>query len=150
MAEYGWSDKITAEESSFEVWPEGEYNFIVKDFERGRVKNGKFAGCNQAVYTLHITNEEGRSIDKQYYIPLDDSLKWKATQFFRAIGMLEAKDGEEFAPAWDKCLGCKGRCELTVREYVKTQGDNAGKKAETNDIARVMPVNEVAEDYGDL
>lgn len=147
MAAYGWDDEVEVVDSSFTLLDEGEYPFVVKDFERGRVKSGKFNGCDQAVYTLHVTPADGPSADIFYRIPLNTDLAWKATQFFRAIGQLDqsVKAGDKTVFPWDRCIGCRGKAELSIREYASSDG----QMRKTNDVVRVMPVDSDG-GYGDL
>ena len=58
--ELGWEDTITKDASDFILLPEGDYNFIVESFERGR-HNGseKLPPCNKAILMLRIDAPEG-------------------------------------------------------------------------------------------
>ncbi|MDY4041004.1 MAG: hypothetical protein SOY67_02705 [Collinsella sp.] len=133
---YGWGDEITATGDSGTLLEEGEYRFTVTEFQRGRVERGKNAGANQAVYTLHVEGAGGASKDIKYFITLTDSMRWKATQFFKAIGQIPAdtSEGDDFRPEWDRCIGSTGMAEVYVRKFT---GDD-GRERETNDVSRVF------------
>lgn len=142
---YDWDDKVTVTDDAFVVLPDGIYPFVVKDFERGRVKNGKNAGANQAVYTLHVTRPDNVTADIQYRLPLIDSMVWKASAFFKAIGAVKAEAGEQTTFPWDGVVGMKGRCELSTREWTNDEG----KTYKNNDVDRVLPATGDT-GYGDL
>lgn len=147
MSAFGWDDEVETVDSSFTVLPEGEYEFVVKDFERGRTKGGgKLKPCDQAIYTLHMLNPGGLSADINHYLPLDDSLLWKITQFFKGIGLIaqDTPEGTKVRYPWENAVGCRGRAEVGIRKWT---GDD-GKERKSNDIARIMP--SAQQDYGSL
>jgi len=157
MAGYGWDDEVQTSDSGFMVFEEGDYDFKVVDFERGRVKNGKNAGANQAVYTLRITDTSGGSSEEKYFIPLVDSLRWKATKFFKSIGAIPAdtESGQTVSFPWGNVVGMSGRCHVKPRKWTGTDGENH----DGNEITAMLVGDErtptrrrVVEDtdYGDL
>ena len=148
MSAFGWDAEVETVDSSFTLLPEGEYEFVVKDFERGRTKGtAKMPACDQAVYTLHMLNPGGLSANLRHYLPLDDSMRWKITQFFKGIGLIDGNlpEGTKVRFPWDNAVGCKGRAEVGVRTWT---GDD-GKERESNEIRCVMP-SAGAQDYGSL
>lgn len=53
--ELGWDDEISRE-SDFTIIPEGDYDFTVTGFERGRYDGSeKLPPCNMAIVTLAVT-----------------------------------------------------------------------------------------------
>lgn len=147
MAGYGWNDAVEVEEErDFKPWPEGEYKFTVKDFQRGRTRGGD----NQAVYTLHVEDSTGKTRDMAYRIPLIDSCVWKAAQFFRALGHIGAQTTGQVTFPWDRCIGSQGMAELSVREYTVESGEHAGEQRKTNDVVRVFALPGQQQDYGSL
>lgn len=51
--EYGWDDEIQNDGPEYVVLPDGDYNFKVTGFERGRYEGGeKIPACNMAIITL--------------------------------------------------------------------------------------------------
>ena len=48
-----WNDIIEDDGQEFVLLEEGDYNFIVRDFERGRFPgSAKLPACNKAILTL--------------------------------------------------------------------------------------------------
>ena len=59
--------------------------------------------------------------------------------FFTCIGL--RRKGERFQMAWDKIVGCKGRCKVTQRKYTGSDGN----EYTTNEIKKFYePVAEPA------
>ena len=58
--ELGWDDTITKDSNEFILLPEGEYNFTVESFDRGR-HNGseKLPPCNKAILKIRISSPQG-------------------------------------------------------------------------------------------
>ena len=156
MAGYGWDDEVQTSDSGFMVFEEGDYDFKVVDFERGRVKSGKNAGANQAIYTLRITDTSGGSSEEKYFIPLVDSLRWKATKFFKSVGAIPAdtESGQTVSFPWGDVVGMQGRCHVKPRKWT---GDD-GEDHDGNEITAMLvgdertPTKKKVEDldYGDL
>lgn len=63
--ELGWDDQIENDGADFVILPEGDYNFEVVSFERGR-HNGsdKLPPCNKATIHIKVKGEEGETIIK--------------------------------------------------------------------------------------
>lgn len=127
--EFDWGEEITAE-SEYTLLPEGDYDFEVTKFERGRTKSeAKIPNCNMAILTLRVTDGKDTTtvID---YLTLHSKMEWKLSQFFLAIGL--KKHGEPLRMDWSKVLGAKGRCKLIVDKYTTDKGENR----ETNKISK--------------
>ena len=126
MSEYmDWNDEIEQDSSEFEVVPEGEYDFEVIKFERGRTdSDAKYPNCNQAIITLHVTNSvyAGEITDR---LILNKKLEWKLSQFFCSIG--QKTKGEKVRMNWPAVPGAHGRCKITIRSYAK-KTDKAGEQ----------------------
>lgn len=130
--ELAWDDEIENESGGWVLLPEGEYDFVVESFERGR-HNGstKVPPCNKAILTLGIDSPQGHaSVTCNLF--LYDRYEWKLCQFFTSIGA--RKHGERLRMDWSKVLGARGRCKVTVRPYV----GNDGKERQANDIDRFL------------
>ena len=58
--ELGWDDVIENDSPEFVILPDGDYDFEVVDFERGR-HNGseKLPPCNKAIVHIRIEGKEG-------------------------------------------------------------------------------------------
>lgn len=113
--ELGWDDIISSDGKEFTVLPEGDYNFTVERFERGRTgSESKHPGCNMAIVTLRVHSPQG-DVFVTDNITLHTSMEWKISQFFRALGM--KKRGEQLRPDWPGTGGRSGRCTLIIKPY---------------------------------
>jgi len=136
---FGWDDEIP--ESSFEVLPDGDYAFMVTNFERAKFEprnpNSKIGRCNQAnvEFTINWTTEDGREIESKltYRLKLWNSLSFMIYQFFESIGLKKKGDGTSAMP-WDKILGRTGVCKIGRHD------DDKGNSY--NDIVKCYPVED--------
>ena len=80
-----WNDSIENDGQEFVLLPEGDYNFVVTNFERGRFPGGpKVPACNKASITVQVNAPEGVSIIK-FDLLLYRTLEWRISAFFRSI-----------------------------------------------------------------
>lgn len=132
--EIGWEDAITAEGQGFVLVPEGDYNFTVTGFKRGRFPgSAKIPSCNKAELTLQVTLPDGEKASIRTDLILWSTLEWKVSSFFLSIGW-KKHDVPMPAPRWDNLIGAKGRARISVREY--TGRDGQAHKA--NDIEKFL------------
>ena len=125
-----WNDSIETDGQEFVLLPEGDYNFRVTNFERGRFPGGpKVPACNKATITVEVTTKEGKAIVK-FDLLLYRSLEWRISSFFRCIG--QKKHGERLVMNWNKVLGSKGRAHFKPRTYTNRDGE----ERQTNDVDR--------------
>jgi hypothetical protein len=119
-AEFGWDDAIENDGPQFVILPEGDYDFEVIDFERGR-HNGseKLPPCNKAIVHIRIQGKEGQTIIK-HQLFLHTRTEGMLCAFFTAIG--QRKHGERVTMKWDKVIGSKGRCKVYVDEWTGKEG----------------------------
>lgn len=126
--ELDWDDEISNDSGSFILLEDGDYNFTVTAFERGRFPgSAKIPACKKASLTLAVDTPDGPASIKVDLI-LFSTLEWKLCEFFRAIG--QKKHGEKVAMNWNAVLGAKGRAKFITREYTKKDG-STGK---VNDV----------------
>jgi len=131
-----WNDSIETDGQDFILLPEGDYNFTVTNFERGRFPGGpKVPACNKASITVQVDTKEGLAIVK-FDLLLYRSLEWRISAFFRCIG--QKKHGEKLTMDWNKVIGSNGRAHFKQRSYTNNQGDEKF----TNDIDRFIDYNE--------
>ena len=74
--ELGWDDEIEKDGSDYVLLPEGDYDFTVESFERGR-HNGseKLPPCNKAMLKLRIDATEGTALINHNLFFLSDVSK---------------------------------------------------------------------------
>lgn len=131
--EFGWDDEIV-NESEFTLLPEGDYNFEVTKFERGRhAGSAKLPPCNKAELTVKITSDDGKqSTTLQHNLFLHTKCEGLLSEFFISIG--QKKHGEPLRMNWPAVIGAKGRCTVYIDKYTKKDG-SAG---ESNKIKRFL------------
>ena len=125
-----WNDSIEEDGTEFVLLEEGDYNFVVTNFERGRFPGGaKVPPCNKAIITVKVYANGGEANIK-FDILLYRSLEWRISSFFRCIGM--KKSGEKLVMDWSKVVGSVGRAHFKQRSYT----NNFGEEKFTNDLDR--------------
>ena len=130
--ELGWDDEIQNDGQDFVILPEGDYDFEVIEFERGRYNGGdKLPPCNKAVVHIKIEGKEGVSIIR-HNLFLHTKTEGLLCDFFRGIG--QRKKGEKITMNWNKVVGSKGRAKVGVRKW-------------TNDEGKEMVFNEIKKFY---
>ena len=130
--EMGWDDTIQEDGQELVLLDEGDYNFTVTNFERGRFPGGqKIPACNKASITVQIETEKGLSVIK-FDLLLYRSVEWRISSFFRCIG--QKKHGEKLTMDWNKVIGSIGRAHVTQRKYT----NNYGEEKTVNDIGRFI------------
>lgn len=131
IRELNWDDEIV-EESNFVLLPEGEYDFTVVDFVRGR-HNGsaKLPSCPKAELTIELSGKEGKTQIK-HNLFLHTKCEGLLSQFFISIG--QKKHGEPLRMNWSAVKGANGRCKVIIDKWTK---DN-GEEAENNKIKRFL------------
>ncbi len=131
-----WNDAIEEDGQEYVLLPEGDFNFTVTNFERGRFPGGpKVPACNKATITVQVDTKEGIATVK-FDLLLYRSLEWRISSFFRCIG--QKKHGEKLTMDWNKVIGSKGRAHFKQRSYTNNQGEEKF----TNDIDRFIDYNE--------
>lgn len=134
--ELGWEDEIEKEGAEYVLLPEGEYDFVVERFERGR-HNGsdKLPPCNKAILHLRIDAPEGTAFIS-YNLFLHTKTEGLLSRFFVSIG--QKKHGEKIRMNWSAVTGAKGRCKVGIRTYVK----NDGSEGKVNEIKQFLEPSE--------
>ena len=128
----GWDGTVQEGGQELFLLVEGDYNFIVTNFERGRFPGGqKIPACNKATITVQIETEAGLSVIK-FDLLLYRSVEWRISSFFRCIG--QKKHGEKLTMNWNTVIGSIGRAHVTQRKYT----NNYGEEKTVNDIGRFI------------
>ncbi len=131
-----WDDAIETDGQEYILLPEGEYNFKVTNFERGRfVGSARIPQCNKASIVIQIEAKEGTTTVK-FDLILYRTLEWRISAFFRSIG--QKKHGEKLTMDWGKVVGSKGRAYIKQRSYTNQNGEEKF----INDVDRFIDYNE--------
>lgn len=73
--EFAWDDEIEKDGGEFPLLPEGDYNFTVKSFQRGRHSGSeKLPPCNKAELTITIWGEN-ESVDIKHNLFLHSKVE---------------------------------------------------------------------------
>ncbi len=125
-----WDSVIESDGQQFIILDEGDYDFTVTNFERGRYPgSAKLPPCNKASVTLTVTLPNGQTAVCRDDMILYRTLEWKISSFFRAIG--QKKSGESMAMNWSKVMGAHGRAHFKPRTY-----ESGGQQHITNSVER--------------
>lgn len=119
--ELDWNSTIENDGPDFVILPDGDYDFEVIDFERGR-HNGseKLPPCNKAIVHIRIEGKEGISIIK-HQLFLHTITEGLLCDFFVGIG--QRKRGERITMNWNQVVGSRGRCKLGTRKWTNDNGE---------------------------
>ena len=117
--EMGWDEGFDKDfsENDFIVLPEGDYDFTVESFERGRYDGGEFMPpCPKATMRLGVETPDGpASVTLNLFLCSKDSCRRMIYRFFESIG--QVKDGEPLRPSWGAgaLVGQTGRAHIIQR-----------------------------------
>lgn len=137
--EIGWDGAIEHDsEFQFQLLPEGDYNFTVMKFERGR-HNGsqKLPACNKAILTLKLSNGQYETTI-EHNLFLHSKCEGLLCEFFTAIG--QRSHGQRLVPRWNEVVGSTGTCKVTIRDWT----GNDGTIKQSNDIKKFYEKGYVA------
>lgn len=136
--ELGWDDEIEKDGSDFILLPEGDYDFTVAKFERGRFQgSSKMPACNQAKLELTVHSPEHGNVTIFHNLFLHTKTEGLLSNFFAGIG--QKKKGEKLRMNWGTVIGSKGRLRLEINKY---QG-NDGTEKTNNQVKKFYPYEEV-------
>lgn len=133
-----WNDIIESDGQEYITLKDGDYDFTVTAFERGRFPGGtKIPPCNKASLTLQVETEVGTAtvhLDLLLY----KTMEWKLSAFFRCIGM--KKHGEKLSMDWTCIVGTTGRAHFKTRTYT----DRDGNERTANEVDRFYDKDELS------
>lgn len=110
--ELGWDDSITQENSFIEL-PEGDYDFTINHYERGRFAgSAKIPPCNKATVFFDVKDADANEVSIRQDFLLHTKMEWKLSELFRSVGL--KKEGEEVRMNWNALPGLSGRCHVTL------------------------------------
>lgn len=138
--ELGWDDAIESDyDSSFVLLPEGDYDFEVTAFERGRHPGSeKLPACNKAIITLEVGGDQAAG-QIRHNLFLHTKTEGRLCAFFTAIG--QRKHGERLQMNWNTVVGSTGRCKVVIRKWVNSK---TGEPMESNEIKKFYEPEESA------
>lgn len=117
----GWDDEISKEGPDFILLPEGDYDFEVTSFERGRFDGSdKMSACNKAMLNIKIETAEGIAVI-QHNLFLHQKTEGFLSEFFTSIG--QKKKGQPLKMNWNSVVGAKGRCKVGIRNWTSKDGN---------------------------
>lgn len=131
--ELGWDDPIENDGPEFVLLPEGDYDFEVIEFERGR-HNGseKLPPCNKATVHIKIVSKEGETTTIRHNLFLHTKTEGMLCAFFTGIG--QRKKGEKVTMNWNKVVGSRGRCKVGIKTYEGKQYNEIKKFYEPSEV----------------
>lgn len=136
--EFGWDDVIEKDGGDFVLLPEGDYNFTVSKFERGRFNGSeKMPPCNQAKLELTIHSPEHGDVIVFHNLFLHSKTEGLLSNFFSGIG--QKKKGEKLKMNWSTVVGSKGRCKIKENKYTTSKGE----ERVNNQVQKFYPYEEV-------
>lgn len=110
--ELDWDDSIQ-NDSQFVELPEGDYDFVIDHYERGRSKGSeKIPASNMAIVFFNVSGQNGETTTIKENFILHSKLEWKLSELFCSVGL--KKKGEELRMNWNALPGLKGRCQVTL------------------------------------
>ena len=133
-----WDDEISNDAPEYVTLPEGEYDFTVTGFERGRYQpgpNAKLPPCNMAQLTLEVQTPDGMSVPVRDRLFLHSSTEGFLCEFCTCIG--QRRHGERVRMNWGAVPGAKGRARVGVRSYQKD-----GETRTINEIKKYLEPKE--------
>lgn len=111
--EIGWDDYVE-KGPDFVLLPEGDYDFVIDSFERGRFNGSdKVPPCNRAELKVRVDTPEGTCVMNESLL-LYDKMQWKIAEFFMSIGAEEEADGR-IKPNWSIVPMATGRATIEIR-----------------------------------
>ena len=129
--ELDWGDTIE-KESDFVLIPEGDYDFEVVSFERGRHGGSdKLPPCNKAVLKLRIIAPDGGEATITHNLFLHTITEGMLSAFFASIG--QKKKGEPLKMNWNAVPGSTGRAHITL------DPDKNDPEKKFNHVKRFLP-----------
>lgn len=135
----GWGDEGQVQDNSFDVVPEGEYDYEVVNFKRERFGGSdKMSACPVAALQLKCTNPQtGVTATGFCRLFLNSKVQWRIAQFFKSCGLIDpnAAEGTSMPMSlFDRVVGATGRVKVKV-----TKSKRDGREYENNDFNFVVP-----------
>lgn len=148
----GWDELIDTDGSEFTLLDEGDYTFVVTDFEKGYFNgSARMQACNMAKLTLQISAPDGGVATIKHNLFMCSTFANRLAAFLRCIGL--KKRGCPSTGKITDSVGRVGRAHITVREWV----GNDGQTRKSNEVKyfidaeeKAAPMAELPSNSGDL
>lgn len=135
--EFSWDDEIVNDSNEWILLPDGEYPYVVTNFERARHPgSAKLPPCKMAILTLSIDGGAAGTTTVTHRLFLHSKCEGLLSAFFESIG--QKKHGEPLRMNWQTVIGAKGRCKLEIHNYT----GNDGTEKQSNQVKRFLPPEE--------
>lgn len=132
--EMDWNDVIEKDSEEFILLPEGDYNFTVESFDRGRHQGSdKLPPCNKAILKLRIDSPDGTAFIT-HNLFLHKKTEGLLSAFFASIG--QKKKGKPLRMNWNQVTGACGRAKIGLHTYKNKDGE----ERKSNDVKRFYPM----------
>lgn len=131
--ELDWNSTIEKDAGEFILLADGDYEFRVTNFERGRHPGStNLPPCNKATVHLEFVTPEGKTTLK-HSLFLHTKTEGLLSSFFAAIG--QKKKGEKLHMNWNTVIGSAGRAKVGIRNWT----GNDGREMQSNEIVKFYP-----------
>ena len=129
--ELDWDDSIE-KDSDYVLLPEGDYDFTIDHYERGR-SNGseKIPPSNMAIVYFNVRTPEGQETTIKENFILHSKLEWKLSELFCGVGL--KKKGEQLRMNWNALPGLTGRAQVSL------DADKNDPSKKYNHIKKIYP-----------
>ena len=123
---FDWDDELSDQDPVSEkriVLEEGDYNFLVTKFERGRFPgNDKLPAAHKATIYIQINSPEGL-VNYNFDLLLIklEGFEKRLYGFFRSIGQKEV--GQAYKMDWNAVTGSKGRAHFRPKSITGKNGE---------------------------
>ncbi len=128
--ELGWDDSVE-KGTEYVLLPEGEYDFMIESFERGRFEGSEKApACPRAELKVKVEAPDGVCVMNESLL-LYDRMQWKLAEFFLSIGAEEV-DGR-VKMNWNMVPRATGRAVIEQR------ADRKDPSKKYNHVKKFLP-----------
>ena len=129
--ELDWDDSIE-KDSEYVLLPEGDYDFTIDHYERGRSHGSeKIPPSNMAIVYFNVRTPEGQETTIKENFILHSKLEWKLSELFCGVGL--KKKGEQLRMNWNALPGLTGRAQVSL------DADKNDPSKKYNHIKKIYP-----------
>ena len=144
--ELAWDGEIEKEGAEYVTLADGDYDFEVLDFERGRHEgSAKLPPCPKAILHIKVegkdknTGAEGITVIR-HQLFLHSKTEGLLSNFFTSVGL--KKKGERLKMNWSLVPGSRGRARIGTRTYEGKEFNEIKRFYEPVATASTAPVQQ--------